>query len=141
MDIFSPSASYAGPLRAKEPETLSELIEPSHDALSYLRCVGRSMDLDTCWRQLCADLAGFGFSQVIYARKPGATVTNFHQLWDTLILSTYGAAAEDFLVGARGYTAETTVKWAVEHEARSIGGRLASGSWREVCQSRKNRYT
>lgn len=95
---------------------LPEPTAPCPDALGYLRFVAQSTDLAACWRQLCVDLASFGFTRLIYARKPDATVANFHQLWDTLILSTYEPEAEDFLVGARGYAAETTVKWAVEHE-------------------------
>lgn len=85
-------------------------------AFEYLRYVAGSSDIEACWRLLCVDLAAFGFTRIFYARRPGVNRDNLYQLWDSLILSTYGPEVEAFLVEKRGYVSESTVIWALDHE-------------------------
>lgn len=85
-------------------------------ALEYLRYVAGSSDIRECWHYLCDDLASFGFTRLFYARRPGVNRQNLYQLWDSLILSTYGPEVDAFLVEQRCYATESTVIWALEHE-------------------------
>lgn len=91
-------------------------LEPLPSAAAYLRFVAESSKLEPCWLQLCADLASFGFTRQLYARKPGAHAENFFELWDTLILSRLGPEIDAFFVDGRAYADVKTVSWVLENE-------------------------
>lgn len=71
--------------------------------------------LEDIWQTLCNELANFGFSRVLYARKPRGDRGNFHNLHNTLILSTYGPEIDRYFVEDRAFVFDYSTNWAAQN--------------------------
>lgn len=76
---------------------------------------GNARNISECWAYLCAQMADYGFGRLLYARKPFANKSNFHNLTETIVLSTYGPQIDALFVQGRGYTDDLTTQWSLEN--------------------------
>lgn len=98
---------------SKRDTVRHQQLVPLHQFIGKLNDAKNLLD---CWNLLKDELAVIGFDRLLYARKPYATVSNFQNQFNTIILSSYGPKIDSLFVQSRGYLTDTTTLWALDNQ-------------------------
>jgi len=102
------------PLRKIEWELI--ILKTQPDVLSGLiSSFASSSSIFECWEHLRTYMNSFGFDRLLFASKPYADATNFHNLFGTFVLSSYGPVIDQVFVKDRGFTDDVTTKFLLEN--------------------------
>lgn len=92
------------------------ILKTEQEALtSLISNFASSSSIFECWDHLRTYMNRFGFDRLLFASKPYADATNFHNLFGTFVLSSYGSTIDQMFVKDRGFTDDVTTKFLLEN--------------------------